>query len=180
MMKSSHSRIVQEIYDVLTKNGYKPFCAMHKGHDNPECAEEYGKQIQLHVTNTGGRSSRLAEVDIIVPFKEDDKRVKYIIEVEESFPPKTIVGDLVACQLSKFCKLKGEPTSIENSKLLVVVDSGKINIKESCKKHQFGIIKKKLNEVMKGGSLNDYFLIYSNEFETKFKEIDGYQGKPHG
>lgn len=181
-MKSSHSRIVQEICDVITENGYKPVCAKHKGHDNPKCAEGYGKQIPLYTTKDSGRKSKLAEVDIVVPFKENDEKVKYIIEVEESFPPKTIVGDIVACQLSKFCKLKGrdELVSIENSKLLVVVDSEKINIEESCKKDQFNIAKGRLSKVMAGGSLEDYFLIYSNEFETEFNEIDRCKGKPHG
>lgn len=173
-MKSPHSKIVQEIHDVLAKNGYKPLCAKHKGHDNPECAKEYGEQIPLYTTKDSSRKSKLAEVDIVVPFKGNDEKVKYIIEVEESFPPKTIVGNVVACQLSKFCKLKDrkELVSIENSKLLVVVDSNKIKVEESCKKDQFYIIKRRLNELMKGGSLKDYFLIYSNEFEAEFKKID--------
>jgi hypothetical protein len=182
-MKSSHSKIVQEIYDGLTKKfGYKPLCAKHKAHDNPECAEEYGEQIPLHVIKIGGRKSKLAEVDMVVPFKEAAEKIKYIIEVEESFPPKTIVGDVVACQLSKFCKLKGykELVPIENSKLLIVVDSQKIKVEESCKKDQFGIIKRRLNEVMREGSLNNYFLIYSDEFEDEFRKIDGCGDDPMG
>jgi hypothetical protein len=164
-----HSRIIQDIYEILTTNGYRPLCAMHSGHDNPKCAKEYRNLIPLYATKADGKPTRLADVDMVVPFKEDDEKIKYIIEVEESFSPKTIVGDITVCQLSKFCRLKLKDRKklvpIEGSILFVVVDSKKLNVKKSSKKNQFDVIRNKLKKKMMMGSLKDYFLIYSSEIK---------------
>jgi len=149
-------------------------------HFDPACG---GKQrIPLYMDRRKGRTDALCDVDLLIV---KDKKVKVIIEIEESgFEPTKICGKYLTSALAKsYINAKNDMFKTDENTVLFIEIIGKDkmdkNIKKaenSVKTDQFKFIEKSINEMIKNtkyGCVKEYkmYILTEDNFESEFNKI---------